>query len=384
MKLANIATYAVDSGHGGWLFIKAESDDPDLFGWGEASLPFKIPSVQAEIQTMADVIVGEDPFRTEYLWQLMYRQHSRGGLIAMSAIAGIDQALWDLKARALSVPLYELLGGRVRDRVRLYDHIETPLRTHDWSSPDGFAEAALHSVEDGFTAVKIYPVPARRTLEGRQAQRWAEAAVAAVRAAIGDDADVIVDLHGRTTPDTAIQYARAFEPYEPLFLEEPCQPESVEASARVARSTRIPVALGERFSTRWDFARALTAGACAVVQPDLSYCGGISEFRRVVDLAQLHFATVAPHHSGGPVAAAHNIQMASTVPNLLLLEHLRLDVTWRDSLVTSPPQIRAGFAQPADRPGIGLDLDTEACLAHPYKPSPRPSSYSADGTILDA
>ena len=383
MKVARVATYAVDSGHAGWLFVKIESDDATLHGWGEASLPFKVKSVQAEVDALAGVIVGEDAFRTEHLWQLMYRQHSRGGLIASSAIAGIDQALWDLKARALGVPLHELLGGRVRDRVRVYDHIETPLRKFDWNSPEGFAEAARRSLDDGFDAVKVYPVPSTRVLEGREALRWAKSVLAAVRDAVGDDADVIVDLHGRTPPDTAIQYARALEPYDPLFLEEPCQPESVEALALVARSTRIPIAVGERLATRWDFARVLEARACAVVQPDLSYCGGISEFRRIADLAQLHFAAVAPHNSAGPIATLHNVQAASTLPSFLLLEQVRLDVPWRDEIVTSPPDIRGGFAYPSDRPGIGADVREDICLAHPYTHRPRSRSYAGDGSLLD-
>jgi galactonate dehydratase len=383
MKVARVATYAVDSGHSGWLFVKVESDDATLHGWGEASLPFKIKSVRAEVEGLADVIIGEDAFRTEHLWQLMYRQHSRGGLVTSSAIAGIDQALWDLKARALGVPLYELLGGRVRDRVRVYDHLETPLRKYDWDSPEGFAEAAGRSLADGFDAVKVYPVPATRALEGREALRWAESVLAAVRDAVGDDADVIVDLHGRTSPVTAIQYARAFEPYHPLFLEEPCQPEGVEALAKVARSTRTPIALGERLATRWDFARVLEARACAVVQPDLSYCGGISEFRRIADLAQLHFATIAPHNSAGPIATLHNIQAACTLPSFLLLEQVRLDVPWRDEIVTSPPDIRGGFAHPSDRPGIGADVREDICRAHPYEHHPRSRSYARDGSLLD-
>ena len=383
MKVARVVAYAVDSGHAGWLFVKVESDEPTLHGWGEASLPFKINSVKAEVEVLADVIIGEDAFRTEHLWQLMYRQHSRGGLIASSAIAGIDQALWDLKARALGVPLYELLGGRVREHVRVYDHIETPLRKYDWGSPEGFAEAAGRSLADGFDAVKVYPVPSTRAHEGPEALRWAESVVASVREAVGDDADVIVDLHGRTSPATAIQYARAFEPYHPLFLEEPCQPEDVEAIARVARSTRIPIAVGERLATRWDFARVLEAHACAVVQPDLSYCGGISEFRRIADLAQLHSATVAPHNSAGPVATLHNVQAASALPSLLLLEQVRLDVPWRDEIVTSSPDIRGGFARASDRPGIGADVREDICLAHPYVHRPRSRSYAGDGSLLD-
>ena len=360
-----------------------QTSNAALYGWGEASLPFKISSVRAEVEALAGVLVGMDAFRTEHLWQLMYRRHSRGGLVTASAIAGIDQALWDLKARALEVPLYELLGGRVRERVRAYDHVQTPLRDHDWSSPAGFAEAATRAVADGFSAVKVYPIPWKSRLEGRAAVRSAEAVVAAVRTAVGDDVDVIVDLHGRTDPVTAIRYAHAFEPLEPLFLEEPCGPENAGALAAVARATRIPIAVGERLSNRWEFARALTAGACAVVQPDVAYCAGISEFRRIADLAQLHLATVAPHNSAGPVATLHSIHLASTLPNLLVLEQLRLDVPWRDEVVTMSPQIRDGFAELPTGVGIGAEVDVDVCLAHPYTPRARPSSFASDGSLLD-
>jgi galactonate dehydratase len=360
-----------------------QTKDEALYGWGEASLPFKIASVDAEIHALASVIVGMDPFRIEHLWQLMYRRHSRGGLVTSSAIAGIDQALWDLKARALRVPLYDLLGGRVRDRVRVYDHLQTPLRDHDWSSPAGFAEAAVHAVADGFGALKIYPIPSQSRSEGPGAIRWADSVVRSVREAVGDDVELIIDLHGRTDPATAIRYAHAFEQYEPTFLEDPCAPESAEALAAVARATRIPLAIGERLSTRWEFARALTAGACAVVQPDVAYCAGISEFRRITDLAQLHLATVAPHNSGGPVGTLHSIHLASSLPNFLILEQLRLDVPWRDDLVTSPPEIREGFAELPTGAGIGADVDEEACSAHPYTPCARPRSFSSDGSVLD-
>jgi galactonate dehydratase len=313
----------------------------------------------------------------------MYRRHSRGGLVTSSAIAGIDQALWDLKARALQVPLYELLGGRVRDRVRVYDHVQTPLRDHDWSSPAGFAEAAARTVADGFGAIKIYPIPSQSRLEGSGAIGAAEGIVRSVREAVGDDVEVIIDLHGRTDPATAVRYAHAFEPYEPLFLEDPCGPESAEALAAVARATRIPLAIGERLSTRWEFARALTAGACAVVQPDVAYCAGISEFRRIADLAQLHLASVAPHNSGGPIGTLHSIHLAAALPNFLILEQLRLDVPWRDEVVTSPPQIREGFAELPAGAGIGADLDEEVCAAHPYAPRARPRAFSSDGSLLD-
>jgi len=360
-----------------------QADDGALHGWGEASLPFKTVSVEAEVHALADAIIGADAFRTEHVWQLMYRHHSRGGLVTCSAIAGIDQALWDLKARALGVPLYELLGGRVRDRVRMYDHVQTLLRDFDWSSPAGFAEAASRAIADGFDAVKIYPIPSHARPEGPGAVRRAAAVVAAVREAVGADVDVIVDLHGRTDPATAIRHAQALEPYEPLFLEEPCRPESVEAIARVARSTSIPIAVGERLSTRWDFARALDAGACTVVQPDLSYCAGISEFRRIADLAELHAAAVAPHNSGGPVATLHNIHAACTLPDLLLVEQVRLDVPWRDEVVTAPPQICGGYAELPAAPGIGADVDEAVCRAHPHTQRPRPRPFSSDGSPLD-
>ena len=383
MRISRVVTYPVDAGVGGWLFVKVESDDPDLYGWGEAGLRLKVRPVRSEIEDLGELIVGEDALRTEHLWQLMYRQHARGGLVTMAAIAGIDQALWDLKARALGVPLYELLGGRIRDRVRVYEHVETRLRDFDRQKPESFAEAARQCVADGFDALKIYPIPFKSRLEGRRAVRRAEEVVAAVRDAVGEQVDLMVDLHGRTSPALAVQFAKAFEPYELMFLEEPCQPESVSALAAIARSTTIPIAIGERLATRWDFARVLEAGACSIVQPDVSHCGGITEFRRIVDLAQLHFATVAPHNPYGPIAAMHHVHLATTMPNLLILEQLRDDVGWRDEVVTFPLEFSDGSVRASERPGIGVDIVEDVCLAHPYVARPRDVPYSPDGAVLD-
>jgi galactonate dehydratase len=383
MKISRVVTYAVDAGVGAWLFVKVESDDPDLYGWGEAGLRLKARPVRAEIEDLGDLIVGEDAFRTEHLWQLMYRQHARGGLVTMAAIAGIDQALWDLKARALGVPLYELLGGRVRDRVRVYEHVETRLRDFDRQKPESFAEAALQCVADGFDALKIYPIPFKGRLEGRRAVRRAEEVVAAVRDAVGEQVDLMVDLHGRTFPALAVQFAKALEPYELMFLEEPCQPESVSALAEIARSTTIPIATGERLATRWEFARLLEAGACSIVQPDVSHCGGITEFRRIVEIAQLHFATVAPHNPYGPIAAMHHVHLATAMPNLLILEQLRDDVPWRNEVVTSPLEFSDGYVRAPGRPGIGVDIVEDVCLAHPYVARPRDVPFSSEGAVLD-
>jgi galactonate dehydratase len=266
----------------------------------------------------------------------------------------------------------------------VYEHVEPRLRDFDRQKPESFADAARQCVANGFDAVKIYPIPFKGRLEGRRAVRWAEEVVAAVRAAVGEEVDLMVDLHGRTYPTLAVQFARAFEPYELMFLEEPCQPESVSALAEIARSTTIPIATGERLATRWEFARLLEAGACSIVQPDVSHCGGITEFRRIVEIAQLHLATVAPHNPYGPIAALHHLHLATAMPNLLILEQLRDDLPWRDEVVTSPLEFNDGAVCASERPGIGVDVVEEVCLAHPYVARPRDVPFSPDGAVVDA
>src|SRR5260221_9070339 len=280
VRIEEVKTIIVGAGIRNWVFVKVTTDEPGLVGWGEASLEWKTRAVAGAVEDLAPLLVGQDASRIEHLWQLMYRgQFFKGGPVTMSAISGIDQALHDIKAKALGVPLYQLLGGAVRDRVRLYDHLGggDSNAVYKNATVDAFVEHARSSVAAGFTALKILPVPTSRMLEGAAGLREAEQLMGAVRDAVGEDIDVMVDLHGRTTPAMAIQYGLALAPFRPWFFEEPCPPENVDAMAEVARALPIPIATGERLFGRFAFREILEKRAAAIIQPDVCHCGGIDE-----------------------------------------------------------------------------------------------------------
>jgi galactonate dehydratase len=381
--ITDVSTRVVDAGDRDWVFVRVATDEPGLHGWGEASLGWHTRAVCGGVADLAPLLVGEDPLPIERHWQTMTRgRYFGGGLVMTTAIAGIDQALWDIKAKALGVPLYQLLGGPVRDRVRMYVNLGSelggdPTRVEAWS------EAARAARDDGYDAMKIYPVAPARALEGSALYGRTEKLVAAVREAAGDDADVMVDLHGRTTPATAIQVGRVLEPYRPWFLEEPCPPGDVDAMVEVARALPIPIATGERLSTRREFGEYLSKRACAVIQPNVCYCAGVSELRRIAALAEPSFATVAPHNPNGPIGTMVSIHLALAIPNFLILEHVRADVPWRSTIVDEPLVVTGGFAGLPTRRGIGLELDEEVAAAHPGG-SPRPHlAFAPDGGLLD-
>jgi galactonate dehydratase len=386
VRVAAVDTLVVDARLRNWIFVKVTTDE-GLAGWGEASLEWKTRAVAGAVEDLAGLVVGEDPFRIEHLWQSLFRQQFfKGGVVTMSAISGIEQALHDVKAKALGVPLYELLGGRVRDRVRLYDHLgggDTQAVYED-ATPASFAERARESVRDGFTALKILAVPPARPLEGGRWLREAESLMGAVREAVGDDVDVMVDLHGRTTPAAAIQVGHVLTPFRPWFLEEPVQPGNVDALVEVARALPVPIATGERLVTRWEFAELFARRACAVVQPDVCHCGGIGELRRIAALAETAFVGVAPHNPLGPIATAVNVHLALATPNFLIQEVMRADVPWRDDVVDAPLEIVDGYVLPPTRPGIGVEIDEAAAAAHPYRAEPPLARvFHEDGAVAD-
>jgi galactonate dehydratase len=383
MRITGISTWVVDAGDRDWVFLRVETDEPGLAGWGEASLGWQTRAVLGAVRDLEPLLAGRDPRPVERHWQTLTRgPYFKGGIVTMSAISAIDQALWDIKAKALGVPLYELLGGPVRDRVRTYVNLGSELGG-DARRPEAWRDAAVAVREAGFDAMKAYPMAPARPLEGTAALREMEALVAAVREGAGDDADVMVDLHGRTTPAMGIQVGRALEHVRPWFLEEPCQPGNVDAMVEVARALPIPIATGERLVTRNEFREHLEKRACAVIQPNVCYCGGVSEVRRIAAMAEASLVAIAPHNPNGPIGTMVSVHLALTLPNFLILEQVRGDVSWRGEIVDHPLETQDGYASPPTRPGIGVELVEEVAAAHPGR-SPAPHlEFGPDGSLLD-
>jgi galactonate dehydratase len=382
MLITDVSTRVVDAGDRDWVFIRIDTDEPGLVGWGEASLGWFPNAIVGAVRDLRPLVVGEDPRPVERRYRTMARApYFRGGIVASAAMAGIEQALWDLKAKALGVPLVELLGGPVRDRVRTYANLGSELGG-DPPRREAWGEAARAAREAGFDAIKVYPVAPARPLEGSAFVDRTVQLVEAVREAAGDDADVMVDLHGRTTPAMGIQVGRALEPLRPWFLEEPCPPGDVDALVEVARALSIPIATGERMHEPRAFRELIDRRACAVVQPNACYCG-VATLRRIAAMADESSIAVAPHNPNGPIGAMVSVHVALAIPNLLILEQVRGDVPWRDELVDDPLAISDGWIEAPTRPGIGVELIEEVAAAHPGG-SPRPHTpVGPDGSTLD-
>jgi galactonate dehydratase len=383
MRITGVSPRLVDAGDRDWVFVRVDTDQPGLVGWGEASLGWHANAVAGSVADLGPVVIGQDPRRVEHCWQAMYRgRYFKGGIVTMSAISGIDQALWDIKAKALGVPLYELLGGAVRERVGTYRNLGSELGG-DSRDPAAWREATLAAIEAGFDAVKVYPLRPGGPLEREPALREAEALVSAVRAAGGDDLAIMVDLHGRASPATAIQLGQRLEPLRPWFYEEPCQPENVAAMAEIARAVSIPIATGERLTTRFEFQPLFDHRACAVVQPNPCYCGGVSEIMKIASLAETHLVSVAPHNPNGPIGTMVSMHVAMAMSGFLTLELVTDDVPWRWEIVDGAPIGLAGHATVGDRPGIGADLIEVLAARHPGGTNRPHLETGPDGEVLD-
>jgi galactonate dehydratase len=387
MRVTAVRTVVVNARMRNWVFVRVETDQPGLYGLGEATVEWQTRAVVGAVDDLSPLVVGQDPRRVEHLWQSMYRQpFFKGGIVTMSALSGIDQALWDIKAKDLGVPLYQLLGGAVRDRVRVYDHLGGGASdaVYNDAAAESFAERAAESRKAGFTAVKILAVPRTAPLDGYAGLQQAESLMAAAREGAGDDMDIMVDLHGRTTAAMAIQYGQVMRPYRPWFLEEPCQPEHPDSIAEVARALPgIPIAAGERLLHRRDFLPLLQQRAIAVAQPDVCHAGGISELRRIAALCETFDVPVAPHNPLGPIATMVNVHLAFATPNFLIQEVMRADVPWRADAVQGVPDIVGGYVDLPTAPGNGVDINERVAAEHPFEPSDQARWFHADGSVAD-
>lgn len=376
MKITQIRTFHVSPR---WLFLQIETD-VGIDGWGEPVVEGMARSTQAVVAEMAEVLIGRDPRAIEDIWQTLYRgAYYRGGVHTMSALSGIEQALWDIKGKALNAPVYELLGGPVRDTIRTYAHaMDNCLET----AP----KLAKTFVDKGFDAIKIgvsaplAPLPTPAELE------YEAARILAVRDAIGPTVDLAVDFHGRLTPEASIKLINAIASAQVMFVEEPVLPENVDALAQVREVTGATIATGERLFTRWEFREVIEKQAAAVLQPDLSHAGGISEVRKIAAAAETYYVSIAPHNPLGPISLAAGLQVASAIPNFLIQEHPSL-ADGSDlgvGLLKRPFEIISGHIERPDGPGLGIEVDIDGVLKREYDGSWRsPHLRHADGSVAD-
>ncbi|MFD9887090.1 galactonate dehydratase [Streptomyces alboflavus] len=358
MKIDRVETFLVPPR---WLFCRVETD-AGVVGWGEPVVEGRAEVVRAAVDVLAEYLVGKDPLRIQDHWQVLTKGgFYRGGPVLSSAVAGIDQALWDIAGKTYGAPVHALLGGPVRDRARVYAWV-------GGDEPAVLAEHIAEQVEAGFTAVKMNAAGATSPLTTRAETDAVVDRVAIAREALGPDRDVAVDFHGRFTPASARRVLAELAPLHPLFAEEPLLPDQGHLLPALVAASPVPLATGERLYSRAEFLPALTAGV-AVAQPDLSHAGGITEVQRIAALAETHGALLAPHCPLGPIALAASLQLAFTTPNFLIQEqsrgiHYNKNADLLSYVVdTEPFRFTDGHAHRTDLPGLGVEVDEDAVRA---------------------
>ncbi|MDJ0828080.1 MAG: mandelate racemase/muconate lactonizing enzyme family protein [Rhodobacter sp.] len=371
-----IVTAPPPPGWGGryWILVKLTTDT-GITGWGECYASSVGPAaMQAVIEDLfARHMEGESPENIELMFRRVYSSGftQRPDLTVMGAFSGLEIACWDILGKDRGRPVWALLGGRMNDRIRAYSYLY-PLTHHDlpgfWVSPEMAAESAAHLVDQGYTAVKFDPA-GPYTIRGGHQPAMTDIATSvafckAIRAAVGDKADLLFGTHGQFTPAGAIRLGQALEPYRPLWFEEPIPPDNLLDFAQVAQAVRIPIATGERLTTKAEFATLLRTGGASILQPALGRAGGIWEMKKTAALAEAFGAQIAPHLYAGPVEWAANIHLAASIPNLLIAE--TIETEFHAALIKNAIQVENGFIRPPEAPGLGIEIDEALARAHPY------------------
>ncbi|MDM0113662.1 galactonate dehydratase [Variovorax sp. J22R133] len=381
MKITRLSTYRVAPR---WMFLKIETDE-GITGWGEPVIEGRARTVETAVQEFGETLIGKDPSRINDLWQTMYRSNFyRGGAILMSAIAGIDQALWDIKGKALGVPVYELLGGKVRDRMKVYSWV-------GGDRPGDIVNDMRRLLEGGIDTFKLNGCEEMAVLDSPRAVDEAVAKIAGVRDALGMSVSFGLDFHGRVSAPMAKPLLAALEPYRPLFVEEPVLAEQAEHYPRLAAATSIPLAAGERMYSRFEFKRVLQEGGIAILQPDLSHAGGITECHKIASMAEAYDVAFAPHCPLGPVALAACLQVDFVAHNAVLQEqsmgiHYNRGAELLDYVINKDDfRIDEGHIHALPKPGLGVEIDEERVIHASQNPPDwhNPVWRHADGSVAE-
>jgi galactonate dehydratase len=353
MKIVGFKTFVANVQRTNFVFVKLYTDD-GIDGVGEATLEWKTLAVVSALQELERQLVGRDPFRTDAIVEQLHRDsYWRTGAVFRTALGAVEAAMLDIKGKALGVPVYELLGGKYRDRVACYaNHWFFGART-----PQEYHAAAKRGVAMGYRALKWDPFEAS-DLEMDRAQRRA----------VGPDIDLMLDVHGRLNVPTSIAMCKALERYDLTWIEEPTPPESIDALAEVRAASLVPIAAGERWYEPGRFLEALSKKAVDILQPDVSHAGGLAETKRIAHMAHLHLVPVAPHNPVGPVMNAMTLHTAVAIPNFTVFETVSVDVPWRKELVTENLVFEDGHLLAPTAPGLGVELNEDACARFPYEP----------------
>jgi len=377
MQITKIDTFLVNLGHRNIPLVKVHTDE-GLYGIGEAYSCGPDRATVEVIHDFAEWLIGRDPRDIEGLWHLMYAgSRFPGGSVVNAAISGIEHALWDIAGKAAGLPVYRLLGGKCRHKVRVY-------QSPGGQTPPELADNAVALIEQyGYTALKLSPMPpGYQTMPWNVAVKEAVARVEAVRLAVGDEVDLGLDPHARIfEPARALELCQALKPYKPFFIEEPLRPENYEAMAKLSQHTDVPLATGEMLYTRYEFRDLISLQAVDIIQPDVCLTGGLWEMKKIAAMAEASYISVAPHNPCGPVATAVNVHFAASTQNFLILEYHPDDASPRRDLVDEPIKLVDGYLELPERPGLGLDLNEEVLGRYPFRSWRRPFPFRKDGSL---
>ena len=364
MKIVDVKPFVVDCFRTNWAFVKIYTDE-GITGVGEGTLEYKEKAFLGALEHIKDYLIGQDPRDIEKHWHTIYRDaYWRGGPVLMSALSAVECALWDILGKSLNVPVYTLLGGKYHDKVRIY--------VNGWfagaKEPEEFAEKARIAVKRGVTAMKWDPFGKNYLQISNAELNKALRNVAAVREAVGDEVDLLIEGHGRFDVPTATRIAKELEQFKPMFFEEPVPPDNLEAFAAVRAKSPVPISAGERLYSRWDYRKLFDIRAADYIQPDISHAGGISELKKIAAEAETRYIPFAPHNPSGPVANAATLQLAAACPNFTILEIMYSDVDWRRDVTNESLEYKDGYITIPSKPGLGIEINEEECLKHPYQP----------------
>lgn len=364
MKITDIKTFVVDCFRTNWVFVKVYTDS-GIDGVGEATLEYKEKALLGAVEHIKEYLKVQNPLDIEKHWHNIYRDaYWRGGAVLMSALSAVETALWDILGKHLNVPIYQLLGGKVNEKVRIY--------VNGWfagaKTPEEFGEKAKIAAERGVTAMKWDPFGKSYLEISNKDLTNALECVDAVRSAVGNKVDLLIEGHGRFNIPTGIKIAKELEPFKPMFFEEPVPPDNLDALKAVRDKSPVAISAGERLYTRWDYKKMFDIMAADYIQPDISHAGGIMELKKIAAEAECRYIPFAPHNPSGPVANAATLQFAATCPNFSILEIMYSDVGWRKNVVNENLEYSNGYMKIPDKPGLGIEIDEDECLKHPYKP----------------
>ena len=365
MKITDVKTFVIDAFRTNWTFVKVETDADGLHGWGEASLGTQEMALTGCVEDLKRLLVGRDPREIEKMCFEVYRDiYWKGGPVLMSALSGVEMACWDILGKWLKVPVYMLMGGKMRDRVRMY--------ANAWfvgaRAPEEFAAAAKRACKLGVTALKWDPFgKAHMTLRNDELDR-ALAVVSAVREAVGPSVDLLIECHGRFNGYTALAIAREFRQYNVMLLEEPCPPDNLSVLAEIRSKSPVPVSAGERVYTKFGFQELFEKNAVDIVQPDIFHTGGVFEAKKIAAMAEAKHVPVSFHNPSGPISNAAILQLAACTPNFLIHEMMLTDGSFRKHITDEEVVFENGDLVIPDRPGLGIEVNEAELAKHPYRP----------------